>query len=117
MSKLSAKKQGSLIGSMLMARGVRSADEVVKTTEPCHCMPPHVLHLMNARKENICARAGCTNSTVRGGVAAVRVFRKAALCKIVHSVETAYCCTYCKDIDFVMDKMLNPNLQTADFTK
>jgi hypothetical protein len=116
LSDAQIKEKTAMLGAMLLAKGIKSSEDLVKTEEPCHCMPPKIVHALKTRKENVCARSCCVNSTAKNGVVVTRMHRRGKLCPILHSFEISYCSKECMAMDQLAEKMENPQFDGMYFT-
>jgi hypothetical protein len=107
--------QGVYMASKLAEKGLRSPDDLKYADEPCACMPPEILAYLDAKKRKVCANPGCAKAS-QGGPCAVRMFRNAKKCPIIHGVEMDYCSHECLRADREKSNKQNPKMETVDFT-
>jgi hypothetical protein len=117
MTQFSPQVQGAYVAARLVAAGMNSPDDLVLTTEPCHCMTPTLLTALVAEKNDLCARDGCNNSTTTQGIPTLRLHRRGKICPIVHAIKVRYCSKQCATLDQRVAKERNPNMESVGFTE
>ena len=112
MTQLSPQLKGAFVAAQLIKAGLNSPDDLVWTTEACHCMSPNLLTALVAEKNDLCARNNCTNSTTAQGIPVMRIHRRGKICPIVHAIQVRYCSPQCMIADQQREKEKNPKLET-----